>query len=127
MNKFYNIVKLFSTTKEKKSYHKEKQEKNNSITFEITENSDVKIKLNFELESEDAAYYLGIFLNQLTTGDMSQSIMDIMIDLSKDYPEYGELVKNSLLVWAAEINKKQSLNFNKPIISPTQFSTASRG
>ena len=68
----------------------------NKIIFEVTDNADVKIKLDFELTSEEASETLGAFFYELTTGSISQSIIDILIDLSKEYPDHAELVKKSI-------------------------------
>jgi hypothetical protein len=104
--------------------------KSNKITFEVTDNADVKIKLDFELTSDEASETLGAFFYELTTGSISQSILDIMIDLSKEYPNHSELVKKSILIWVAHATSEQNLYKSKkhndddtPIIQPTQFSS----
>lgn len=100
--------------------------KSNKIIFEVEEGPDINIKLDFELNSDNAAYYFGIFLDQLTKGDISKSIIDIMADMPKEYPGYVDFIKNSLVVWEIEMRKKESSQLNKPIVLPTQFSYMSK-
>lgn len=126
-----NIKGFFNNTKPVTSTSSSTLNKVNQIIFEVTENEDVKIKLNFALTSDDASESLGVLLHELTTGAMSQSILDIMLDLSKEYPGHADLVKKSILIWITEFTKLQNSQNSKitineddsPIIQPTEFSS----
>jgi hypothetical protein len=102
--------------------------KTNKIIFEILDDGNIEINLEFKLPSNNASANLGKFLYDLNSGQVSETIMDLMVELGHDYPEYADLVKNAILVWLTEWskiqNENESININEdePLVSPTQFS-----
>ena len=98
---------------------------NNIIIFEILDNGTVKTQLKLNSASKESAENFGAFLFELTSGMISQHIIDVMISLSKDYPEYNEMIKHSILVWLSNIKDTETISssIEKPIVSPTQFSS----
>lgn len=102
--------------------------KTNKIIFEILDDGNIEVNLHFKLSSDNDAKNLGEFLYDLNTGQVSKPIMDLMIDLGNDYPEYADLIKNSMVVWLTEWTKFQNengainINEDQPLVLPTEFS-----
>jgi len=116
-----NLKKMFV------SAEKTTESNNNIIVFEILDNGTVKTQLKLNSSTKKSAENFGAFLFEVTSGLISQHIIDVMLGLAKDYPEYNEMIKHSILVWLSNIKDDQSeiVGNDEPIVSPTKFSSHS--
>ena len=101
----------------------------NSISFILDKQDNVKIKLLFELSSLTDAHNMAQFLYELNSGVMSQSVIDLMVDLGKENPTYQPFIKNTIMLWLQKItdDTKSTNNDNDstPIVKPSNFTTHS--
>ena len=111
--------------------NKEEESTDNTICFTVDKNNNVKINLLFADNSPAAATNMGKFLHELNSGSMSQSIIDLMIDLGKDNTNYKIFIKNSIMSWFSQIpNTMIHQNIqeqDKPLIKPSEFNTSFKG
>lgn len=95
---------------------------NNTISFVVDKESNISIKLLFEDNSLEAAKDMGIFLYELNSGLLTQSIIDLMTNLGNDNKEYEQFVASSILCCLKEYSKnKENTQKDRPIISPSKF------
>lgn len=113
-----NILKLFKK-------HRKETLTENSISFILDKDNNVKIKLLFELNSVADAQNMAQFLYELNCGLMSQPIIDLMIDLGKENPNYQSFIKNTVMLWLQKITDETKLSnlddINTPIVKPSNF------
>jgi hypothetical protein len=117
-----NILNIFK--------HKKKDTPSeNSISFILDKEDNVKIKLLFELNSFLDADRMSQFLYELNSGLLSQSIIDLMLDLGKENSNYQPFIKNTIMLWLQKITENtNSINIdnqNAPIVKPSNFTTHS--
>lgn len=117
-----NILKIFQ--KKNKNISNE-----NSMCFILDKDNNLKIKLLFELNSALDAEHMADFLYELNCGLISQSIIDLMIDLGKENPHYQPFVKNAVMLWLQKITDDTKLNnqdsLHTPIVKPSNFTAHS--
>jgi hypothetical protein len=99
----------------------------NIIIFEINETDDVTIKMFFNCDIDKASESMGQFLNQLTTGQLNDTVLKTMISLGEDYPDFRAFVKHSIECWLHELksnNEKETTKIieESPLIKPSYFS-----
>lgn len=99
--------------------------KHNMFIFELLNNGTIKTKLKFQSTDKEASENMGAFLYELTSGLISEHIVDVMLGLAEDYPQYSHMIKDSILIWSKHVkqNKNDKSYNDKPIISPTKFSS----
>lgn len=111
--------------------NKKVEDTDNSICFTVDKNNNVKINLMFADNSPAAAVNMGKFLHELNSGSMSQSIIDLMIDLGKDNTNYQIFIKHSIMSWFNQIptmtTDQNNQDQDKPLVKPSEFNTSFKG
>lgn len=103
--------------------NKPKTSDDNSISFFLDKEGNIKIKLLFESNSDESAKNMAQFLYELNTGLLSQSIIDLMLELGKENINYRLFVKDTIMLWLQYISTDSSASSdNNPLIKPSEFS-----
>jgi len=120
-----NIIKEWFTNSKTKASNKSVTD--NTICFTLDEDNEVKINLMFGCNSTEAAENMGQFLYELNSGMISKSIVNLMIELGKDNPNYQIFIRDAILSWFNKLPKtttSKENNPDEPLIKPSEFMNA---
>jgi hypothetical protein len=92
----------------------------NKLIFEITDDNNIKVDFLFNDPNIDSPEKIGQFLYCLNSGYYMTRILDMLVSLSRQKPEYEFFVHNIIQSWSQNIPSKSSVE-EKPIVSPTYF------
>lgn len=110
---FGYIKKLLS--KEKKSDIKSSI---NSITFILDENDQISIKLHISKISYKDIEQFADLLQNIQKDTFQPTILELLIDLSKQSPQLNYFSKTTIERWSKKIYDDI---IHKPLISPSEF------
>lgn len=103
--------------------NKPKASDDNSISFILDKEGNIKIKLLFESNSNESAQNMARFLYELNNGLLSQSIIDLMLELGKENINYRLFVKDTIMLWLQYISTDTNISSDdNPVIKPSEFS-----
>jgi len=94
---------------------------NNSLLFSINLSGEPFIKIRIEDTENFSAINFGKLLCLINDGKMQQSMLDVLLDISKQNDISQKFVQKVLLTWRDENNKEYSKLELNPIIKPTDF------
>jgi hypothetical protein len=96
-----------------------KKELNNKIIFEI-QNENIKVDLLFNDTSLKSPKQIGEFLYYLNNGYYVTHILDILVSLSHNKPEYENFVHNIIDSWSSKLPLESHVE-DTPVVPPTYF------
>jgi len=112
---FYKLIqKLFK-------FNNHLIKKENSISFVVDESSRVKIKLIINDVSLESSNNFGLLLYLINHGYYTKSVLDSLVDLSKEHPNYESFIDYTIHSWSQNLDNKPITINTKPIISPSSF------
>jgi len=100
--------------------NKSKAKNNNSIIFEMEENSAIKIHINIYNKSIKDAEQLGLALFLINEGYYIKDLLDIINDMYKNHPNDKDFMQTAITSWSNCISNNDDAN-ESPIIKPTEF------
>jgi|LakMenE18May11ns_1017448.scaffolds.fasta_scaffold9805417_2 hypothetical protein len=104
----------------KKNNNKESEK--NSLIFSINRDGDLLIEVVLKENNKNSHEYLGNLLFELNNGNYTQNILDLLLEISKNNPNFAQLVKKTISVWSAKVLlHTPTVNEDAPIINPSQF------
>jgi len=99
---------------------------NNSLLFSINTSGEPLIKIRIEDANEFSAINFGKLLCLINDGKMQQSMLDVLLDISKQNDISHKFVQKVLLTWREENTKEYSKLDLNPIIKPTDFNIVAK-
>jgi hypothetical protein len=99
---------------------------NNSLLFSINPSGEPFIKIRIEDAEDFSAINFGKLLCLINDGKMQQSMLDVLLDISKQNNISHKFIQKVLLTWRDENTKEYSKLDLNPIIKPTDFNTIAK-
>ncbi len=97
-----------------------------NVSFYVDTESDVGIQVQWALENQQVASYLGRILFAICNGDFKNEIISLLRERIDESPESAEFIKLTAQSWAdreleKEKAKKESEDCDDPLVSPDSF------
>lgn len=108
------ISKIFQPTQTKHG---------NNIIVNVDDEHKINLSIDMNNFSSEAAEQFGMMLFLLNEGYYMQTLMDLVIDLSKSNNEHAVFAQKILSSWSNKItlNNHASQNDEEPIVKPSFF------
>lgn len=102
---------------------KNKTENTNAVTFILDDNNEPYIHISITDLNYDKAVHFAKMLFEMNSGLYASSIIDILMQLSKQDDSIRIFVAKIIAGWSlyGDINKEPTHSENEPIIKPTDF------
>jgi hypothetical protein len=104
-----------------KRKNKQKTAPVNSITFSLDDTDLPEITIAINNIDMISAELFGELLFNINSGKMQQSILDILLSLSKESQDNNLIIQKVLLTWSIYNKYEQKDIQDGPIIKPTSF------
>jgi len=92
----------------------------NKIIFEVRDDDTIKVDLLFNDPKIDSPEKIGEFLYYLNNGYYTSNILDILVGLSRQKPEYKDFVRDIIHFWSLKITPESKIS-DTPLVPPTYF------
>jgi hypothetical protein len=112
------LKKYFFTTK-----NNEEESPYNSVLFSIDNTGQPFIKIRIQNTDHIDGDHFGKLLCSINDGKMQQSMIDVLLDISKQGDTTNKFVQKTLLSWRDQNTKEYFKIDLDPIIKPTDFNT----